>query len=711
MRSTLGLVLVLAACGSTKPPPPKPAPSPEPIATVEPVPVPPPVPPDTRAADAKVFLANADKELRRVLVAAAQAEWANETDITDAHEAAATAANNEQGTVIAKLIKEARRYEPIAAQLDPASRRQLEVLIYMELGTNGLQPAPDDPAKAEEVARIGEEMTSVYGKGKVCDPKTKVCKNLDELSKVLQKSRKPAEALAAWKGWHDTVGRAERPLFERYVGLANEGAKAVGFSDLGAMWKASYDMPPDAFADETDRLWEQVKPLYTQLQCYAHRKLTKLYGEKVVGKTGLIPAHLLGNMWAQTWSYLYPEFEPYKGVAKIDVTPVLQKSYDAEKMIKMGEGFYTSLGMDPLPATFWERSMLAKPPGKEVVCHASAWDVGYSNDLRIKMCVDKTHEDLVTIHHELGHDYYFHNYYTLPILFQNGANDGFHEAIGDTVALSMTPGYLVTKGLLARNEVSEKATINQLMRLALDKIAFLPFGLLVDRWRWDVYSGATQPDHYNAHWWELRKKYQGLAPPEPRSDSDFDPGAKFHVASNTPYMRYFLAAVLQFQFHRALCHKAGFHGPLSDCSIYDNKDAGAAYAKMLALGASKPWQDALAELTGERDMDAGAILEYFAPLQQWLEDQNKGQRCGWDENALAALPAKVPNECRDYKAAIEAMIKCDKVPQAARDAMKQAFDDMAKAWGNVPPEALEAAAQGCKAGADAIAQSLKAMGC
>jgi peptidyl-dipeptidase A len=297
--------------------------------------------------------------------------------------------------------------------------------------------------------------------------------------------------------------------------------------------------------------------------------------------------------------------------------------------VQMGEAFYTSLGMAPLPATFWERSMFEKPAGKDVVCHASAWDVQYNNDLRIKMCINLNQEDLWTIHHELGHDFYYHAYYKLPIIYQAGANDGFHEAIGDTIQLSMTPEYLHTKGLLDKVVKNDQATINNQMKVALEKIAFLPFGIKVDKWRWDVYSGKVKPEQYNQHWWDLTLQYQGMSPPVARTAADFDPGAKYHVAANVPYMRYFLAAVLQFQFQRALCKKAGFTGPLNECNFFGSKEAGAAYQKMLALGASKPWQDALEELTGQRDMDASAILEYFAPLQKWLEEQNKGQQCGW----------------------------------------------------------------------------------
>jgi len=618
VRIQLGIALVLAfaACSKKQEPPPAPPPTPA-------------VDPDKAKnegliAEAKQYVKNADPKLRKLIVDASVAEWANETDITKDHEAATAKASEIQSVEITKMVKEARKFDPILDKLDPDTKRQLLLLKFQA------QPSPDDPKQATDLAQTATEMTSIYGKG-VCTTTNgkESCQDVEFWSKQLETSKDPAALLKTWKTWHDSVGHAERDLFVKYVGLANNGAKAIGFKDVADLWQANYDMPAEKFAPEVDRLWNQVKPLYTQLHCYTRRKLNQQYGDKVVPKTGPIPAHLFGNMWSQTWSYLYPILEPYKGVAAIDVTPVLAKSYDAQKMVKMGEAFYTSLGMDPLPQTFWERSMFSKPKGKDVVCHASAWDVQYNDDLRIKMCINLNQEDLWVIHHELGHDFYFQHYYKLPVLYQGGANDGFHEAIGDTIQLSMTPEYLHEKGLLDKVEKNDKATINGQMKVALEKIAFLPFGLLVDKWRWDVFSGAVTPEQYNRHWWDLKKLYQGVAPPEARSATDFDPGAKFHVASNTPYMRYFLADILQFQFHRALCQKAGFKGPINECSIYNNKDAGAAYAKMLSLGASKPWQDALEQLTGTREMDATAILDYFAPLQKWLEEQNKGQDCGW----------------------------------------------------------------------------------
>jgi len=619
--------ILAAACGHPSKPP-EPVPPPQPGAAA-----PAPAPQAERSpasgdaaliAEAKQFVADLEPTVRKLNVDASLAQWANETDLTPEHEALTAKASEIASVELTKLVKTARKFEPIVDKLDPDTRRQLTLLKFQA------QPSPDDPQQAKELAELAAKMDSEYGKGVCKLVKGKdSCKDIEYWSKLLQKDRKPDKLLAAWKTWHDAVGHKERDMFAKYVELANAGARGIGFKNVASMWKSGYDMPEAEFAAQTDKLWGQVKPLYDQLHCYTRRKLNQTYGDKVVSKTGPIPTHLLGNMWAQSWDYLYPELEPYKGVAPIDVTPVLAKKFSATQMVKMGEAFYTSLGMDPLPDTFWERSQFTKPADKNVVCHASAWDVQFNNDLRIKMCINLNQEDLYTIHHELGHDFYYHYYYKLPMLYQNGANDGFHEAIGDTIQLSMTPEYLKEKGLLATVVKSDKATINQQMSVALSKIAFLPFGLLVDKWRWDVFSGEVAPDKYNQHWWDLKKQYQGVAPPIERAASDFDPGAKFHVAANVPYMRYFLAAILQFQFHKALCEKAGFKGPLYECSIYGNKDAGAAYIKMLSLGASKPWQDALFELTGTREMDGSAILEYFAPLQGWLEKQNKGQQCGW----------------------------------------------------------------------------------
>ncbi|MBP6633761.1 MAG: M2 family metallopeptidase [Kofleriaceae bacterium] len=571
--------------------------------------------------EAVAFVAAADRENREVSTRAALAEWAVSTDITPANEAAAAKVGDELMQMTTRQAKEATRFDGLHDRLDDSTRRQL-VLMKLQ-GT----PAPADPAKAAELAKVMIEMESAYGKGKACDA-AGACRDLGQLEELMAASRDPQALLAAWQGWHE-VGRGIGPMYTRFVELANDGVRGLGFADVGAMWRSRYDMPAEAVTAEVDRLWGQVAPLYQQLHCYARRRLGKTYGAAMPA-TGPMPAHLLGNMWAQDWSNLYRDLEPYPGQPSLDVTPaLLAQGYDATRMTRLAEGFFTSLGMPALPATFWTSSMLTKPKDREVVCHPSAWDPHFNGDVRIKMCVKINQEDLITLHHELGHDYYYLAYKDAPILFQDGANDGFHEAIGDTIALSITPSYLKRVGLIDQVATSPEAEIDEQMFRALDKIAFLPFGLVIDKWRWEVFSGAVAPAQYNARWWQLREQYQGIAAPGPRPDGAFDPGAKYHVPGNTPYLRYFLSTVLQFQFHRALCKIAGHQGPLHTCSIYGNKDAGARFSAMLAMGSRRPWPDALEALTGERTIDASAILDYFAPLATWLAKENAGQTCGW----------------------------------------------------------------------------------
>ena len=441
-------------------------------------------------------------------------------------------------------------------------------------------------------------------------------------------SRNVKELRESWVGWHAIAPPLRKP-FERYVALANKGARQLGFADTGAMWRAKYDMPPDAFAKEVDKLWGQVRPLYLSLHAYVRSKLREKYGASVVPADGPIPADLLGNMWAQSWENIYPLVAPQDADPGFDLTQILKsRKTEPKQMVRYGEGFFTSLGFTPLPPTFWERSLFVKPRDREVVCHASAWDVDAEEDLRIKMCIDITGEDFTTIHHELGHNFYQRAYKHQPYLFRDSANDGFHEAVGDTIALSVTPEYLVRIGLLKAAPDPSK-DMGLLLKTALEKIAFLPFGLLIDQWRWKVFSGEIPPEKYNQTWWELRQKYQGVAPPVPRSESNFDPAAKYHVAANVPYTRYFLAFILQFQFHRGLAQVAGCKEALNRCSIYENKEAGKRLNTMLAMGQSRPWPDALQALTGQREMDATAILDYFAPLKKWLDQQNQGKPVGW----------------------------------------------------------------------------------
>jgi peptidyl-dipeptidase A len=449
-----------------------------------------------------------------------------------------------------------------------------------------------------------------------------------DTEELMRRLRDPNKLEEVWTKWHD-YAKGMKADYVREVEIANEGARELGFADVGALWRSGYDMPPDAFAAEVDRLWNQVKPLYDDLHCYVRAKLNEKYGDDVVPLDQPIRADLLGNMWAQSWGELYDFIAPKDADTGIDLNRLLvDKKYDAIKLVKTGENFFSSLGFDPLPETFWERSQIVRPEGREVVCHASAWDLDAKDDLRIKMCAVIGAEDFRTVHHELGHNYYQRAYKDLPNLFRGGANDGFHEAIGDTITLSITPEYLRQIGLI--NTVPDASKdIGLLLAQALDGVSFLPFGLLIDKWRWQVFSGETTPAEYNTDWWALREKYQGVRPPNERPADAFDPGAKYHIPGNTPYMRYFLARILQYQFYKAACDISGWKGPLHRCSFYGSKEVGTRLNAMLAMGQSQPWQDALQAFTGERQMDGSAILAYYAPLIAWLEEQNAGKTCGW----------------------------------------------------------------------------------
>ncbi len=580
--------------------------------------------PEITPDEARRFLEDAQAKLKDLAIIASRASWVQQTYITDDTERIAADANRDATAAGVQYALQAKKFLGLSLPYD--TKRELELL---RLGIDF--PAPNDPKLNQELADIAASLESDYGRGSWCPkgPKEK-CLQLPDIEHILASSRDPVELRDAWAGWH-AVGAPMRQRFARQVEIANQGARDLGYADLGAYWRSKYDMPPDDFARELDRLWNQVRPLYESLHAYVRACLAQKYGLDVVPPHGPIPADLLGNMWAQAWGNIYPLTAPESSDPGFDLTKILRdRNTDARGMVRYGEHFFVSLGFPPLPDSFWERSLFTKPADRNVVCHASAWSIDFREDLRIKMCIEITGEDFRTVHHELGHNFYQRAYNQQPFLYEDSANDGFHEAIGDTIALSVTPDYLKKIGLLAQVP-PESADIGLLLRQALEKVAFLPFGLLVDQWRWEVFSGEIKPANYNASWWELRRKYQGVAPPLPRSEADFDPGAKYHVAADVPYSRYFLAAVLQFQFHRALCREAGQTGPLNRCSIYDNKAAGAKLARMLAMGRSRPWQEALAAMTGENQMDATAILDYFAPLKKWLDEQNRkmGATPGW----------------------------------------------------------------------------------
>jgi peptidyl-dipeptidase A len=612
------------------------------------------------------FIARVNDEFRKSYTELSAAQWISSTYINDDSELVAAKANERWLTQLNGWIEQARRFE--GQSMSPATARSISLLKLMSA-----MPAPRDPARLSELTQIATRMEGMYGAGRYCPSNDKSqCRQLGDLEDVLRSSRDYDTQLDAWNGWH-TIAPPMRKDYVRFVQLVNEGAKDMGFADAGEVWRSGYDMPPTQVAAETDRLWSEVKPLYTQLHCYARTKLDARYGQdkgEVAGR--MLPAHLMGNMWQQDWSNLWDLLQPYPDASSLDITGALQAQYQrddatemslhpgtpspteiaeaeraaqldvAKQMASRAQDFYVSLGMPRLPDSYWTKSQFIKPRDRDVLCHASAWDMNMAGDVRTKLCMKPDEESFTTIYHELGHIYYDLAYNKLTPIFQQGAHDGFHEAIGDTIVLSMTPEYLHSIGLVDAQQQSQEALINAQMRMALTKVAFLPFGLMIDRWRWGVFDGSIKPSEYNQAWWALKAKYQGVAPIAPRGEQFFDPGAKYHVAGNTPYLRYFFANILQFQFYKALCDASGYKGPLYACSFYGNKAAGEKYLAMLRTGASQPWQDTLKAMTGSEKMDASALLEYFAPLQAWLTQQNEGQMCGWQAQASTPAPVVTP---------------------------------------------------------------------
>lgn len=594
--------------------------------------------------EAKEFLETTEEELSEFSAYAAKVYWIKANFITEDTAALEARVGEESAKMSTRMSNEAKRFKDLALPAD--MKRKIDGLLR---GSNF--PAPDDEAAAKKLATIMTELDGRYGKGKfevdvndkriiaiLDSDKDGTLKkeapqgtiHLGQASDIIAKSDDPELLQSIWEGWRK-ISPPMKNDYAEMVKIINKGSNELGFKDAGDLWRAGYDMDAEDFSKEADRLWGQVKPLYDELHCYVRAELNEKYGDEVVPLGEPIRADLLGNMWGQSWGNIYDDVAPKDGGKGVDVTKLLvDAGYDAKKMVEVAEQFFTSMGFEELPETFWERSLITKPEDREVVCHASAWNLDNLEDVRIKMCTKVNAEDFSTVHHELGHNFYQRAYKDQSVFYKDGANDGFHEAIGDMIALSITPEYLVEIGLLDEADLpGEDADLALLLRQAMDKVAFLPFGLMVDQWRWKVFNGTYSPSEYNDGWWELREKYQGLKAPGERPAGAFDPGAKYHIPGNTPYMRYFLAHILQFQFHKAACDQAGFEGPLHRCSVYGNKDVGEKFNAMLELGSSKPWPDALEAFTGTRDMDGSAIIEYFAPVMTYLKEENTGRSCGW----------------------------------------------------------------------------------
>ena len=570
--------------------------------------------------EASNFVTHAESELEILGALSERAEFLNRTDETEEHTRISTEAS--------RIARERRVI--LAKQAAHFAGRTLPDDVARKLGLMQLAitiPAPSNPERSKVLSETITKLQTNYTTAENCTDRPQ-CRTKDQLYRVMRESRDPEVLLSAWMEWR-MPARAIRAPYAEMVAIANEGARELRFNDVGALWRSVYDMSPEAFLAEYRKMWDQVQPLYKALHCHVRAKLREYYGD-IVPQHGLIPAHLLGTMWAENWSSIAGLVGPGGADRRINLTELLEsKGFTPRDIVRTEESFFNSIGFSKLPRSFWERSMLEKPKGRKVNCHESAWEIeSRQADVRMSMCIESNERDFFVVHHELGHIYYYLAYARQSYLFRSGANPGFHEAIGDAIGLSITPAYLKDIGLLDEPP-SEAEDLPFLFRTALEKIPQLAMAIVVDLWRWGVFSGEIKPERYNESWWNLQRNYQGLAPPIARDESDFDAGMFYHISNNVPYDRYFVANILQFDFHRALCEAAGQRDPLHRCSIFGSRDAGKRLAEALTLGASRPWFDAMEKLTGRRVMDASSILKYFGPVAEWLEAENRERRCGW----------------------------------------------------------------------------------
>ncbi|XP_071856351.1 angiotensin-converting enzyme-like [Bombus fervidus] len=593
---------------------------------------------------AKQFLENINNEHAEWSNKYTLADWDYASNLTSENLANKLNTSTEAAQYFKSAWKKVNEY-PWSDIKDPNVRRQFKK--FSVLGRSAL---PED--SYQEYEKIVSDMENIYSTAKICDYKNRTKCDLalePELTEILMKSHDPEELKYIWIEWRKATGEKMKPLYERYVELSNLAATLNNYSDNAAYWLKDYEA--DDFPEQIEALWQQLKPLYLQLHAYVRRELRKKYGEDIISKDGPIPAHLLGNMWAQTWANVAEFAIPYPGKQMPDVTnAMIKQGYNATTIFRVAEDFFTSINLTAMPDLFWERSILEKPKDRELICHASAWDFYDGKDFRIKQCTRVNMEDLLTAHHEMGHVEYFLQYKNQPSIFKEGANPGFHEAVGDVISLSAsTPSHLKTIKLLDDDSTDMEANINHLFLKGLEKIVFLPFAYMMDKWRWNVFQGRVTPDNYNCNWWDLAEDFQGIEPPVDRSEDDFDPGAKYHIIADVEYLRYFVSFVVQFQFHKALCTEAKQYDPqnpnsklLHECDIYNNKAAGNLLKSMLELGASKPWQDAMEKITGQKNMDSAGLLEYFKPLTDWLTEENKktNEYIGWKPRARQCVQTR-----------------------------------------------------------------------
>ncbi|OTF79966.1 hypothetical protein BLA29_003639 [Euroglyphus maynei] len=527
-----------------------------------------------------------------------------------------------------EIWKKAIRYDYKHFE-DPLLRRLFEKISVLGI------PALDEEDSVLFTS-ITTELSKTYDQASICLA-GKCGLDLDpDLYRLMAHSRDYEELKEIWIKWREQAGRPNRQRYIDYIRLGNKAAIANGFQTLDDLWLFPWETPD--FKQQVETIWEELKPYYQKLHAYVRMRLREFYGSERMPEDGTIPAHILGNMWSQSWGNIYDLVAPYPNRKSLDVTEtMIAQNYTAMDMFRLSEKFFTDLALIPMPESFWRYSMFTKPTDRKVACHATAWDFYNRKDFRVKMCTSVTMKDLITVHHEMGHIQYYLQYKDQPVAFREGANPGFHEAVGDLLALSVsTPNHLKKINLLSSENDSlaydPEIMLNYQLKMALDKLAFLPFGYLMDAYRWDLFSGKVSAAKMNEHWWWYRINYQGISPPIIRNETDFDAGAKFHIPAGVEYIRYFVSFIIQFQFHKSLCNIAQPNIPLYQCDIDGNHEAGEHLAKMLRLGSSVRWPEAMKLMTGAETMSAQPLIEYFGPLFQWLDEQIVNETIGWRAN-------------------------------------------------------------------------------
>ena len=522
--------------------------------------------PQLTAADAEAFLAEAEVRLLELWSAHRRAAWVDQRFATGDTANISAAARRERLDGTARLAHDAARFDGV--ELGGALRRKLRLLRTT--------PAPVGPAAPElrqELWDVLAGLERAYDRAAACTVQRAACLDPPALERLFAESRETDERLDAWLGWRRSAAPG-RPAYRRFVELANAGARELGFADAGARRRAAYDLPPEALGAELDRAWNDLRPLYESLHCLVRERLGETYGTAVAPPDAAIPAHLLASPWGGRWDELHDLVRTRDRDLWDDLTRSLERRrVDAAAMAGLGERFFRSLGLGALPATFRERSLLVPPAEPERACRPGAWHIDAGADVRLRMCVEGTGADFVTVHEMLGRAHYQWAYRFQDPLFRGGAAAGaFEVAVGGAMGLSMTPGYFVRAGLIERAPAADD--IDVLLRRALDALAYVPFGLAVDRWRRGVFSGAVGVEAYNRTWWDLRRAYQGVGPAAPRSEAAFDPGAEAPVALNRRVLPGVIGRILQFQVHRALCEAAGDTRPLHRCTVFESPEAG-----------------------------------------------------------------------------------------------------------------------------------------